>query len=276
MPLEEEDLLGFGENGNDEVSFPTASSSRQINESLMREVLQDRSSEFRANVLKVAYKAQIGKDDPLFAVLLSVGYYQELLRDYPEQFETIFTQWQQNWNQDLAQAGAVLEEERKNMQLLFEQSSDLIEQKSKAALDVHKRNISSTARNLVRDAALTKVATNLWALIFGGLTALGFTGLGILLGLAIPKFAKQPEIDPSGPRQLSLEEVKTLEWGMSAEGKYAQAFMAWNQTLLSGNPRVCERQVGELGVTLIVEGREVIEGICTLWIKPPEDREYVD
>ena len=85
--------------------------------------------------------------------------------------------------------------------------------------------------------------------------------------LAIPFFQAQPKLDPSGPRQLTLREALALDWALSKEGQYARQFMKWNQTLLGGKDRrVCSSEVSRLGVTLTLEGREAVNGFCTLWV----------
>ncbi len=274
--------------------FPTASSSEQLNQSLIAQVLAGKDSADRAQVLRVAYQAGVEKDDPLFAVLLATGQLEQLLFKKPDEIEELFQKWKKQWQSDLKEAGAILESEREQFRLFLNEVNDTLSLKSKAALDVQKRNISNTVSHLVRQAAFEKVAHDAYALIGAGLVLLGAVGIGVALGLAMPKLAKAPELDPAGPRQLTLEEASALDWGLSEagkfarshpeliqwtrskEGRYARQFMQWNQTLLSGSGlRVCEREVSQLGVTLRLEGREAKSGFCTLWTLPPEKRSFV-
>jgi hypothetical protein len=111
----------------------------------------------------------------------------------------------------------------------------------------------------------------------------------------LPRFIPPPELDPKGPRQLTLEQAVALEWGLSKEGqfarlnadtiqwatsnegKYARQFMSWNQALLSekGGKKLCETESDRLGVTLTVEGKPAQKGFCTLWMRAPQEGEFV-
>jgi hypothetical protein len=206
----------------------------------------------------------------------------------------LFKIWQQKWTDDLNYANAILTQEREQIRLLIDDTQETLKLQSKAALDVQKRNITKTVTELVKKAAFEKVAHDANALICAGLILLGAVGLGVVLGLAIPVFSQPPELDPAGLRQLTLEEAKAMEWGLSAEGKFARnnreliewaksqegnfahQLMQWNQDLLVGkSTKQCEIDAKKLGVTLELGGRLAKSGYCTLWIKPPHEREFV-
>jgi hypothetical protein len=274
--------------------FPSSVISEQLNDSLMNEVLSNKDSEYRANVLRIAYKAGVEKDDPLFAVLLATGQLEQLLHQKPTEINALFHKWQENWRSDLDYAGALFTAERDKWRTFIRETEKTLNLQSQAALDVQNQNISDSVTYLVREAAFQKVAHNASALICAAMVLLAAMGIGVVVGLAIPKFISPPKLDPTGIRQLTLDEAKALDWGLSEggrfarenpeliqwakskEGKYAREFMQWNQTLLSGNSkRVCERQVEALGITLQLEGREAKNGFCTLWIKPPHERKFV-
>ena len=113
--------------------------------------------------------------------------------------------------------------------------------------------------------------------------------------MLIPRFWKA-ELDPIGARQLTLEQAKALEWGMSdvgksarknpeliqwvtsSQGKYAKEFIDWNQVLLTkqGGKLLCEKDAEKLGVVLRLSGREAKTGFCTLWVRSPEKRQYLE
>jgi hypothetical protein len=85
-------------------------------------------------------------------------------------------------------------------------------------------------------------------------------------------------LDPTGPRQLTLEQAEALQWAASAEGKFARSFMSWNQDLLSRDRTgqlACANEVKRLGVTLeMLPDRKATAGFCTLWVQPPNQREF--
>lgn len=268
-------------------------------ESLISRVLKGKDSKFRSHVIQTAYRYGINKNDPLFIVLLATGQLELLLEKKPQEIDQFFKSWQSQWQSDLKDSQAVISQELEQVRQLTEkwekESRDFLERQGKAAVNVQQRNISNSVRTLVRQAALEKVAHDIWSVIFGSGVILGAIAIGVFVGLAIPKFARSPVLDPKGPRQLTLEEAVALEWGlskdgkfalknadtirwaMSSEGKYARQFMSWNQALLSlkGGKRLCETEVNRLGVTLTVEGKPAQKGFCTLWIRSPQEREFV-
>lgn len=271
-------------------AFPTSASSRRLNESLLAQVLRGRSLEDQSKILRHAYRAGVEKNDPLFSVLLSTGEIENLLVEQPEQIRQEFDDCTQEFRGQLQQATALFTAERNRLRALLRDSQRTFEQQSQAALDVQNQNISDSVTHLVRKAAFNKVAHDAWALVCAGSVLLGAVAVGVGLGLAVPKFIPKP-LDPTGPRQLSLEEAQALEWGMSEagrwaqqhpdqlqwlrseQGRYAQQLMQWNQALLSNE--ICQRDIEELGVTLQLEGRLAKSGFCTLWVEPPHKRQFV-
>ncbi len=239
---------------------------RQTNESLIREVLEDKSPEYRSAVLRVAYQAGVEKDDPLFAVLLATGQLELLLEKKPEEIRALFQEWQ-----------TILRQEREEARVYLDEVQATLERESRAAINVQKRRIAESVKHLIRHAAYEKVAHDLPALIRAGCILFLALGLGTVMGLAIPKFAPEPILDPAGKRHLTLEEAQALQWAMSSDGRFAQLFMDWNQSLLTGGrQRFCEQDVTQLGVTLELEGRKATGGFCTLWIRPPAERNFVE
>ena len=113
------------------------------------------------------------------------------------------------------------------------------------------------------------------------------------------KYQKGQELLDRGQYRSSvqtLEEAKALEWGMSDVGRsarenpelvqwatgpggqYAKELMEWNQVLLhkQGGLFLCERDAQKLGVVLRLEGRETKRGFCTLWVRSPSERRYME
>ncbi|MEG4272678.1 MULTISPECIES: DUF6753 family protein [unclassified Microcoleus] len=268
-------------------------------ESLISQVLKGKDSKFRSHVIQTAYRYGLNKNDPLFIVLLATGQLELLLEKKPQEIDQFFKNWQSQWQGDLKDSQAVISQELEQVRQLTEnwekESREFLERQGKAAVKVQHRHISNSVYTLVRQAALEKVAHDIWSVIFGSGVVLGAMAIGAFIGLALPRFIPPPELDPKGPRQLTLEQAVALEWGLSKEGqfarknadtiqwatsnegKYARQFMSWNQALLSekGGKKLCETEINRLGVTLTVEGKPAQKGFCTLWIRSPQEREFV-
>ncbi|MBE9228558.1 hypothetical protein IQ264_24385 [Phormidium sp. LEGE 05292] len=268
-------------------------------ESLISQVLKGKDPEFRAHVINTAYRYGLDKNDPLLIILLATGQLELLLEQKPDEIDNFFKQWQSKWQLDLKDSQAIISQELEQVQQFVDNwaqsSRELLERQSKAAITVQSRNISNSVKTLVRQAALEKVAHDIWSVIFGSGVVFSAIAIGIFVGLAIPRFTPSPELDPTGLRQLTLKEAAALEWGlsnegqfaqknadtirwaMSNEGKYARQFMSWNQALLSekNGKKLCETEVNRLGVTLTVEGKPSKGGFCTLWTRSPQERQFV-
>ncbi|MGA9379288.1 MAG: DUF6753 family protein [Phormidium sp.] len=268
-------------------------------DSLISQVLKGKDPEFRAHVINTAYRYGLDKNDPLLIILLATGQLELLLEQKPDEIDNFFKQWQSRWQSDLKDSQAIISQELEQVQQFVDNwaqsSRELLERQSKAAISVQSRNISNSVKTLVRQAALEKVAHDIWSVIFGSGVVFSAIGIGVFVGIAIPRFTPSPELDPTGLRQLTLKEAAALEWGlsnegqfaqknadtirwaMSNEGKYARQFMSWNQALLSekNGKKLCETEVNRLGVTLTVEGKPSKGGFCTLWTRSPQERQFV-
>jgi hypothetical protein len=78
--------------------------SEKRNRSLIARVLENRTPQERAQILRTAYEADLNGDDPLFAVLLATGQLEFLLEKQPDRIETLFGKWQQQFNKDFKYA----------------------------------------------------------------------------------------------------------------------------------------------------------------------------
>lgn len=91
----------------------------------------------------------------------------------------------------------------------------------------------------------------------------GWTGHRLAMG----------ELDPAGPRQLSLKQWQKLQWAVSSEGQLAKDLIDWNRP----NLYECLSHQGMGGGKLqlaLSDGRPITFGNCSLWIVPPEKREF--
>jgi hypothetical protein len=269
---------------------------RRNDRSLLAMVLEGKTSEQRERILQVAYHAGVEGDDPLFAVLLATGQLELLLDKKPAEIDRTFTKWREQWQEELQYADAMFEQQSSKLRHFIDRAEKTLEIQSRAALDVQSKSIADSVNHLVKGAAYEKVSHDIFALIQAGSILLGAIGIGMFIGLAITKLDSANAIASGEPRKLTLEEAKSLDWGLgeagrfgrnnpefmrwarSDEGRYARQLMQWNQTLLSDvgwGERLCERDAKELGITLKVDGREAKSGFCVLWTKPPGQRQLL-
>ena len=151
-----------------------------------------------------------------------------------------------------------------------------MDKRAKVAVDVNQKAVAESVTKLIRRTQIEKIKGSFWSLVFGGSMALALLGIGGVVGFGAAISFARPKLDPSGPRQLTLEEASALEWAMSDEGRFAKEFMKWNDSLLasSGGDRFCERDAESLPVALTIEGKEAINGFCALWVVPPGNRSF--
>jgi len=202
--------------------------------------------------------------------MLATGQLELLLHQKPQELKRFFAVCRRVIKKDIDTGKAFIEQ-------AIDEAIRGLDSQAAAAVKLQQKSIASATSTLIKQAALEKISYDIYALIKGGLVTLTAVGLGIVIGLAIPFFRAKPQLDPTGPRQLTLREAIALNWALSKEGQFARQFMRWNQTLLSGKEqRVCAEEVSRLGVTLTLEGREAATGFCTLWVEPPERRQFIE
>ena len=90
-------------------------------------------------------------------------------------------------------------------------------------------------------------------------------------GIGIPRLI-QPPLDPSGLRQLTLEEANAVQWVKSDEGRLAKKIIEWNGDYLKSGQ--CEKDVKELKVNLTLNNRKADSSFCILWVKPFAERNF--
>ncbi len=282
--------------------YPTAISTEAKNRAFMATALKDLSDHEREIVLRTAMETDIKGDDPLFIFLIATGKIELLLHQKPAEiaahFDKQYQKWRKDWQRRLKYSHALFKEHAKTLQNYINQTQETLEIASEAALEAHSDKITDAANIVIKKAAFTKISHDAIALTKAAFYVLLSISVGVVLGLAIPLFYKppSPELDPKGARQLTLEEAKALEWAMSDVGRsarenpelvqwatgpggqYAKELMEWNQVLLhkQGGLFLCERDAQKLGVVLRLEGRETKRGFCTLWVRSPSERRYME
>jgi len=265
----------------------------------MAQALEEMSTKDREIVLRTAMETDVKGDDPLFIFLIAMGKIELLLHKKPVEigvhFDRHYQEWKKDWQRRLKYSNALFTEQSKVLRSHINDTKEAMELTSQAALEAHGDTIGEAVDSLVKQAAFTKISHNATALTKAAFYIFLSILLGIGFGLLIPRLWKA-ELDPMGARQLTLEQAKALEWAMSdvgqaarqnpeliqwitsSQGKYAKDFINWNQVLLTkqGSKFLCEKDAEKLGVVLRLEGREAKTGFCTLWVRSPEKRKYVE
>lgn len=212
------------------------------------ELLVDKSPEFQAKVLRWTVRMNIKPKEPLFLTLVAIGQLQALLEDSPKDLSSLFDQWS-------------------------EQLYDNLKEAERVAVKGQQTAISSAVATLLRKTQWEQ-ATKLSAILpAAGLLTVAI-GFGTLIGLGVSAWLQsQVDKDPTGPRQLTLEQAESLSWAESKEGKFARNLIRWNAGSLDNLD--CKNDVKRLGVTLEIQGRKATEGFCTIWVVSPEKRKFI-
>jgi len=216
--------------------------------------IRGKDDAFKARVWEIVVQTGIDPDDPAFLMLVATGRLEVLLEDSPQEMETMFDQWQT-------------------------QLYDRLQTYEKVAIKGHQKAIAQTVSALIRRTEFERAIHSVPSLIAAGVLLLVTAGLGGFLGIAgLSWYQASRPLDPTGPRQLTLEQAKALDWATSAEGQFSRKLMNWTHDLLSRDRNgqlVCTNEVKRLGVTLeMLPSRKATAGFCTLWVQPPNQREF--
>ncbi len=202
-------------------------------------IFEGKPESVKARVLEIAYQSGIEPEDPLFVLLAATGSLEVLLDESPKAIKELFeTKLQALHEEFLAVAEAL-----KN----YEESMMAVQRRAfvKSVEDALKHIEKQKSRQF-----WAMLSDNWLFVVVGGATVLGCLLLGGWGGF---RLASPPELDPTGPRQLSLEEAKALDWALSTEGREAKELWEWNR----GTLVVCKANSKEL------------KGRCAIWIKSP-------
>jgi hypothetical protein len=184
---------------------------------------------------------------------------------------------------------ALLEEKPKDMNALFEHWRDEVyrqvadyreglKEYERTALEAQKTAIAHTVHTLIRKTAIDQFMHQISAMstLIAGALLLTAVALGAGLGWSYAQWQQAQMIqDPSGKRQLTLDQANALRWATSSEGAFAKNLMEWNRDLLTRNWQgqlECEEQAKHLGVALKLGEKKTRSGFCTLWVRSQEHR----
>ena len=209
-------------------------------ESLLSEFLEDKDDIFKAKVLNIVVKHGLPSNDPLFLLLFATSSLQVMLEEAPSALHLS------------------LQKARKTQEKIAHDATQITQ--SEIAKATRELITKTEALQLSRPSKVLIPGLSLFAIVFG---------LGLLSGVGLTVSVNQ--LASSG-RVLSVSEAATLDWANSAEGKYAKNLWEWNKPYLqSGN---CLKDMQQLGVKLTFGTQTATEGICALWVVPPNERKY--
>ena len=214
--------------------------------SLLDEALEGKNPEFQLKVLRWVYKTGVREDDVLFLVMVAIGQLQLILEESPKELNLLFEQWSE---------------------MLYDKLKDT----EKVAVKSQQKAISQAVNELLAQTE-GKQTRRIFSSILpaAGLLTVAIS-IGILLGMTVPPWLEGGYL-PGKPRQLTVTEAEVLHWGMSKEGKLARNIMGWNAGILDSLE--CLKDVDKLNVTLEVQGRASKSGFCVLWVVPPQERQF--
>ena len=208
--------------------------------SLLEKLLDGRSEEFKRKVFQLVAQTGYSEGDPLFVILLATGTLQTLLNEKPVEIDEMFNRWFNS----------------------ITKSMDLVE---KEIVERQKEAIAKAAGDLIQKAERQEASRFFTSILPGAIAVSVVLIVGFVAGITVPPVLKGGYV---AGEKLTAEDVETLRWANSNDGKYARQLMSWNADYL----KVCARDVVEIPVKLQMGQREAKKGFCLLWIKPPEER----
>jgi len=158
------------------------------------------------------------------------------------------------------------QEQEDKQRRLLEKAMAIGSQKHLIAVADQANTLIETAGEKLKGKHLQELITMVVA------AAIAFTSLGGIMGWTFHRLT-MGELDPAGPRQLSLSQWESLQWAVSKEGQLARNLIRWNQSNLyecRAGQGIGNEDLGIIGY----EDRVVKYGVCALWVVPPEKRRF--
>ncbi|MGK7883580.1 MAG: DUF6753 family protein, partial [Crocosphaera sp.] len=213
---------------------------------LLGELLENKDEEFITELMTIVFKLGINPNDPMFVILGALGNLEFLIEQAPAALQQQFMEWRD----DMAKLQA---------------------QEHKQAIANYKKDISHAVNELL-NITDKRSSRSMRSLIPAGAILLSTFCLGMFAGITVPPWVQGKlggGYSNANHSQLTNDQMETLNWAMSSEGKYARKIMKWNQGYLGDN---CEEDVQQLGVKLTYGTQERDNGFCVVWVKPPSQR----
>ena len=210
---------------------------------LLNRLLQNKSEEFKAQVLDYVKLTNIQPDDPVVVFAILFGQLEILLKETPDTLERIFGECFFDLKQtlELAERG-----------LIARQRKAIAE----AALEVIKDARKEAQRELRKKDGFQPWLTIICA---SGCLA-GLVGFGYFLGMVISPFMQGGYVESM---KITAKQAALLQWAESPQGKKAKELMTLNEDYL----KTCEKDAQRLGVTLTLNGVSQKSGFCLLRVK---------
>lgn len=198
-------------------------------------------------ILRIVNAFGIDRNDSLFLLLLANSSVQVLLEQAPNQLQQTF-------------------------EFANQKALDKIEDYEQAARRGIERQVAEAVQELVKKTGASKAQVTVKSLISAGAIAFGLIVIGLAGGWGYSQWQRSQVVqDPSGPRQLTLNEAEALDWALSDAGQYARQLVTWNEDLLGGE---CQQQLQDLDITIQMGTQQAKSGFCLLWTQPPDQREF--
>ena len=252
---------------------------KPVPETLLDIALEGASASVKARVRKYVEKSGINPDEEqLLLLVMAMGYLNVLIEDAPEIWRTL-----------------LLLDAPSQWQLLFKKFTDTLELREKehektlsqfavVALQKQEAEIADSVASLIRQTEQDKARRLYTSLVPAAGLILGAMGVGSILTLAVSQLMRG-ELDPTGRRQLTLQQATDLKWASSSEGTLARRILEWNE---GQHLRDCVANgmnidiVDQDGKTQkhglvyidIGNGKRATYGMCNLWVVPPNQRKF--
>ena len=103
--------------------------------------------------------------------------------------------------------------------------------------------------------------------VVGSMVTAGAMIFSLILGGAVGYSFNNSSIVRDWRENQVSEDLKTLKWAKSEEGKFAKNLLEWNQDLAD---KSCQKKVRNLGISFKLGSLEIIDGFCITFVVPPK------
>ena len=176
------------------------------NESYLNKLLEGKDADFQRRVLAVAVEHGLSTSDPLFLIMLSTGQLQVLLEDKPSELNQLFQRWSE----------AIYEH---------------LEKAKRTAVSGQEVEIRSMVNRLIKHCE-SKERRRLAVMLPAIGLLIAAIGFGVLTGLSVPVWLGGGYASGK-PKLLTVEQVESLRWLKSPQGRLARNIVTWNSESLS-------------------------------------------
>lgn len=234
---------------------------------LLDRLLEGRDEQYKAKVLQlVTYYGITDFNDPLFLLLLATGQLQILLVDAPKDLGDLFVQGNKQtkqifdrWAKEISACLLGVEQG-----IVIRQQAAVAES-TKLMVDKILKDAEERQKNFVKQAELAESRRLFKSILPAAGIVSGIFAIGCLMGATVPPYLQGGYV---GTRNLTADDVASLNWAKSTQGKKAKQLMDWNADYLP----TCEKDAKSLGVKFSLGKSQATQGYCILWTRPPQDR----